>query len=371
MKIKSIDITPIHIPLKQPFVTAIRKVSSVEALRIALLTDEGSIGYGEAPATAMLTGETIKSIEEAVRSYIGPSIIGHEAEEDLAPLIKKPIYGNTSAKAAVEMAWLDLQAQKKNLPLYKMLAAGGSGAAGKSDALENDLTISVGTVETMIADAQSAIKDGFTILKIKTGAHPETDAQQLIELWNGIKDYDGRGGGGVSLRIDANQGWTARQAIGIIRTWEDAGLPIDIIEQPVPAWDIEGLAEVQAHTEHIIAADESVFSPHDALRCIRQRAAKVINIKLIKAGGIRTGLEIAKLCGEHGLECMVGCTIEGQISSAAAAHLAASTPVITRVDIDCPLLRVPGGYAATGPEFNGPVIKMSDAPGIGTRPLQG
>ena len=364
MTIKSFGIKRISIPLKKPFITAVRTVTSIEAVRVALHTNEETTGYGEAPAAALLTGETLPSIKEAISKYIASAIVNQQVDDDLSHLIKKSIYGNNAAKAAVEMAWLDLQAQKRNMPLYKMLnnlTPSGKTETSCKKTLTNDLTISVNTIEEMTAAALSAINDGFLSLKIKTGSNPDKDAQQLIELWSNIKSSQ------VSLRIDANQGWSSKQAIRIIRTWEDAGLPIDIIEQPVPAWDLEGLAEVQASTSHIIAADESVFSIHDALRCIKLRAAKVINLKLIKTGGLLPALEICNLCGEHGIECMVGCTMEGHFSSSAAAHLAASSSIITKVDIDCPLLRVSGGYVG-GPEFNGPLIKMPCTPGIGVRP---
>jgi len=336
-------------------VTAIRTVTAVEAVRVTLQDEEGTVGYGEAPATALITGETLASIEEAISAYIKPAIIDQPVDAHIGELIQSAIYGNSSAKAAVEMAWQDLRAQKIKSPLYKIFG-------GNKKFLTNDITISIGSLEDMTHHALTAIADGFSILKIKSGAHPETDAQQIIALWNNIKAYP------TSLRIDANQGWTPRQAINIIRTWEDAGVPIDLIEQPVPAWDIEGLAAVHHHVNLPIAADESVFSPKDAMKCIQQRAASVINIKLMKTGGIGPALDICTLCRTNGLECMVGCMMEGEIGAAAAVHLAASQSIITRVDIDSPLLCKPGYYTG-GPTFCGPAIILTDCPGIGTRPI--
>lgn len=418
MTITDINVSRIYIPLKEPFVTAVRTAYGVEALRVVLHTSKdksagkvefagGLSGYGEAPATALITGETLASIKEAIVRYIGPAILGRDITEDLSSVIQKAIYGNNSAKAAVEMAWLDLKSQKMNLPLYKMLGDFGisdetrisetTGLYGrqiKPVKLTNDITISVGPTQNMVTSALSAIDSGFEILKIKTGKSPETDARQIIDFWKGLEEGLGQDleqdlkrdleqdleqGIGqnkkITLRIDANQGWSPQQAIKIIHDLEDSGIPIDLIEQPVPFWDLDGMAAVQAHSSLPIVADESVFSYWDAVECIKRKAARIINIKLMKTGGIGPALEICKLCKSHGLECMIGCMMESQIGAAAAAHLAAAsvitdviTDVITRIDLDSPLLAQSGFYSK-GPAFNGPVIEMDNNPGIGTRPI--
>ncbi|MCL2420501.1 MAG: dipeptide epimerase [Defluviitaleaceae bacterium] len=365
MTIQSLETDQIHIPLRRPFVTAIRTATAVEAVRVILQDKDGAVGYGEAPATALITGETVASIEAAIQAHIKPAILNQSAEADIGKRIQTAIVGNTSAKAAVEMAWQDLCAQKANAPLCKLLGDGKN----IKNILTNDITISVGTLEDMTSHALEAIAGGFCMLKIKSGADPTHDAQRIIALWRNI-DSGGRqvSAPAVLLRIDANQGWSPRQAVQIIRKLEDADIPIDLIEQPVPAWDIEGLAMVSKHVSLPIAADESVFSPRDALKCIQMRAASIINIKLMKTGGLGPALEICELCRTNGLKCMIGCMMEGEIGAAAAAHLAASQPVITRVDLDSPLLIKPG-YYAEGPQFSGPVITLSGGPGIGTRPI--
>lgn len=356
MTIHSLETRRIRIPLMRPFVTAIRRVSVMEAVQVLLRCTEGCLGYGEAPSSALITGDTLPSIEEAINGYIAPALLGRSLDEDLGSLIDAAIRGNTSAKAAVEIALMDLQARRLSVPLYEML-----GANRKSKKpLTTDMTISLGPTEVMIKDALAAIAGGFSVLKIKTGARPDSDAEQLIKLWHGLAGQD------ILLRVDANQGWSPDEAIAIIHAWEDAGIPIDIIEQPVPAWDIEGLAKVSAHSRLPIAADEAVFSPRDALRVIESRAAGVINIKLMKSGGIGPALEICELCRIHGLECMIGCMLEGEISAAAAAHLAASSPIITRLDIDSPLMYQSSEYMG-GTAFEGPNIILNDSPGLGVQ----
>ena len=351
MNIHSFDISRIKIPLARPFVTAVRRADAVEAVRITLRCEDGICGLGEAPASALITGETLPSIEEAIKTYIAPAIIGKSAESNLNHEIQSAIHGNSSAKAAVEMAFMNLRTQVLGIPLYRLL-----GEEKKARNLTNDITISIGSLDSMTADALSAINEGHSILKIKSGSQAETDARQLIGLWQNIRSRQ------VLLRIDANQGWSPSQAIKIIQAWEDASIPIDIIEQPVPAWDFEGMAEVAAYSSFPVAADESVFSPRDALRCIQMKAAQVINIKLMKCGGLNRAVEICNLCRQNGLECMIGCMLESEISVAAAAHLAASQPVITRVDLDAPLLYAPGFNTGSNPEFCGPSIKFKVKP---------
>ena len=352
LTLKSITTDQIHIPLKKPFVTAVRTTNRLDAVRVAIQTSENLTGYGEAPATPLITGETMTSIQHAITKYIAPAIANRNIHDNIPTIIQSAIYGNNSAKAAVEMAWYDLLAQKLKVPLHALI-----GNAGKQE-LTNNLTISINSTDKMIYDACTAISQGFSILKIKSGLNPKSDLKQLLDLWKGIKE-EVDVPNAIRLRIDANQGWTPTQATRIIYELENSNLPIDLIEQPVPAWDIDGLAHVQSHTTLPVAADEAVFSPQDAIKIIQKRAAHVINIKLMKTGGIKNALNICTLCHIYGVECMIGCMMEGYIGAAAAAHLAASQYVVSRVDIDSPLLlNYSEGVYTNGIEFCDSTIKI-------------
>ena len=173
-------------------------------------------------------------------------------------------------------------------------------------------------------------------------------------------------GPNVQLRVDANQGWEAKEAVRIIRAMEDRGLCLDLVEQPVPAMDTDGLEHVTRNVETPILADEAVFSPRDAENIIRRGAANLINIKLMKTGGIWNALKICRMAEEHGVECMLGCMLESRLSVAAAAHLAAGQKIVTRADLDGPSLCAIDPYAG-GPEFEGAVIRMTDDAGVGVR----
>jgi L-alanine-DL-glutamate epimerase-like enolase superfamily enzyme len=168
----------------------------------------------------------------------------------------------------------------------------------------------------------------------------------------------------VKIRVDANQGWSARDSVRIIRSMEDKGLDIDLVEQPVKAHDFAGMQYVTANVNTPILADESVFSPEDAIRLIQGRAADLINIKLMKTGGIYEALKICSVAEIYGVECMIGCMLESKIAVSAAAHLAAAKGVITRADLDGPSLCRIDPYEG-GPSYEGPRILMNETPGIG------
>jgi L-alanine-DL-glutamate epimerase-like enolase superfamily enzyme len=177
--------------------------------------------------------------------------------------------------------------------------------------------------------------------------------------------------GRATLRLDANQGWTAQEAVHALQTLEAAGVVLELVEQPVKAHDLAGLRHVRERVATPVMADESVFGPAQALALIRMQAADIINIKLMKAGGISRAAQIADLCGEHGIDCMIGCMLESSIGVAAAVHLAiAKSAVITKIDLDGPSLcrhdPVDGGV-----QFNDAQIRVSDAPGLGIRSIDG
>jgi L-alanine-DL-glutamate epimerase-like enolase superfamily enzyme len=177
--------------------------------------------------------------------------------------------------------------------------------------------------------------------------------------------------GRALLRLDANQGWTAKQAVFALQTLEDAGVRLELVEQPVKAQDLEGMKFVTERVHTPIMADESVFGPTEVIELIRMRAADIINIKLMKTGGLSNAIHIADICGMYGMECMIGCMVETSVSVSAAVHLAvAKSSVITKVDLDGPSLcqfnPVIGGVI-----FNESEITVTQAPGLGIKEIRG
>lgn len=356
LKITAIHAGEISLPLARPFKTALRTVDRLSDVVVRVIADDGSVGYGEAPPTAVITGDTRDSILCAVRDFIRPALVGMDLD-DLDGVMEK-LHGcmvhNTSPKAAVDMALYDLWAQARGEPLYRLL--GGARAE-----LRTDLTISVNPVDQMVADSLDAVKQGFDILKIKVGKEGLADVERVAAIRAAV-------GPDVLLRVDANQGWTAAQSVAIIRTMEDRGLDIELVEQPVPAHDVAGLKYVTSQVDTPILADEAVFSPKDAADLIALRAADYINIKLMKTGGIWQALRIARLAQQHGVKCMMGCMLESRLSVAAAAHFAAGQQIVTMADLDGPSLCAEDPYSG-GPVFAGASIAMSDDPGIGVRDI--
>lgn len=358
MKITSIRIGEISVPLRTPFKTALRTVTSVEDIIIEIHTDTGNVGFGEAPPTGVITGDTKGSIVGAIRDHIAKAIMGMDIEnfEEIHLKLDKSIIKNTSAKAAVDIALYDLYGQLYNAPVYKLLG-------GYRNEIITDITISVNDPEEMAKDSLDAINRGFKTLKIKVGKDAQLDLERMKMIRKAI-GYD------VLLRIDANQGWTAKEAVKTLRRMEDEGLDIELVEQPVIAHDVAGLKFVTDNVSIPVLADESVFSPLDALNILQQRAADLINIKLMKTGGIHNALKICSAAEMYGVECMIGCMLEAKVSVNAAVHLAAAKSIITRIDLDGPVLcsedPIDGGSVFD--EFR---ITLNDEPGFGIQKVNG
>lgn len=358
MKITDIEIGHISVPLKTPFKTAIRTVNSVEDVIVMIKTDSTSVGYGEAPPTGVITGDTSGAIVSAIKDHIKKAIIGMDIEnfEEIMIKLNKCIVNNTSAKAAIDMALYDLYGKLYKAPLYKLLG-------GYRNELITDITISVNDQNVMANDSLSAIGLGYKTLKIKVGTDSATDIKRLKAIRKIV-------GGGVNIRIDANQGWKPKEAVLTLRKMEDAGLDIEFVEQPVQSHDIEGLKFVTDNISIPVMADESVFSPMDALKIMQVRAADLINIKLMKTGGIYNALKICSIAQVYGVECMMGCMLEAKISVTAAAHLAAAKSIITKIDLDGPILCSTDPIIG-GSIFNESLIKFSNAPGLGISGILG
>ena len=358
MKIQSIRTAEIQIPLRTPFKTALRTATHVHDLLVCVESEDGRKGYGEAPPTAVITGDTLGSIHAAIEETIAPTLTGMEIDDmdGIMTKLERCMVKNTSAKAAVDMAVWDLFAKSCGKPLYKVLG-------GTHPTLETDITISVNPVEEMVRDALDGVRRGFRILKVKVGKGDRSDVERMKAIREAV-------GPDIVLRVDANQGWSEKQAIRLITQMEDALVDPELVEQPVPAHDLDGMRRITAAVATPILADESMFSAADAVTILQTRAADLLNIKLMKTGGIWQALKICSLAEIYGVECMIGCMLESKLSVSAAAHLAAGRSVITRLDLDGPALCSEDPYEG-GPVYDGPFIRMTDAPGIGITKVPG
>jgi L-Ala-D/L-Glu epimerase len=357
LKIQKIETYMARIPLKKAFKTALRTVTVAETIVVKITCDNGKVGYGEAPPTHVITGETLASISYVIQDVVKPALIGMSClnREQLFEKMNRLLVGNTSAKAAVDMAIYDCIAQQAGMSLTQYLG-------GYRSELETDYTVSVNSPEEMAQDAVGYVRDGFTTLKIKVGKDEiNTDIKRIQAIREAV-------GQNVKIRLDANQGWEAKEAVLAIQKMEDLGLRIEFIEQPVKAHDVKGLKYVTENTTIPIMADESVFSIHDARVVLEQGAADLINIKLMKSGGIHEALNIAKLANAFGVTCMVGSMIESKIGITAAAHFAASQPNIAYYDFDAPLM-LTGDLIQGGIQYEKSTIIFGNAGGLGIHKL--
>lgn len=352
MKITGIQIGIVEIPLRTPFKTALRRVDTAKDLIVKVLTDDGAAGYGNAPATVVITGDSHESVAAAITKTIGPAIAGMDIRdrEAITDKIQQSMVHNTSAKAAVDIAVHDLFGQYYGLPLWRFFG-------GKTKVLTSDLTISVNEPAVMAADAVKAVARGYTNLKLKVGVGTAIDIARVQAIRKAV-------GPEITIRLDANQGWRPKEAIRTIRRLEDMGLDIELIEQPVAAADIEGLKLVTDHVDTPIMADEAAFSPRDVFRLMAMRACDMINIKLMKAGGLTGAAQIAAMAKAMDMECMMGCMLESKVGITAAASLSAGTSVMTHNDLDAADLMAADPVVG-GIQYDKNKIFLPEAPGLG------
>jgi L-alanine-DL-glutamate epimerase-like enolase superfamily enzyme len=227
--------------------------------------------------------------------------------------------GNAAAKAAVDLALHDLVGKIYGEPVWRLL--GGSFA----EPLETDFTVSIDTPEAMAEEARKLVDAGFRAIKVKVGEDPKLDVQRVKAVREAV-------GENVKLWIDANQGWTPQEAVWALA--RIAEFRVEFVEQPVSAWNLEGMRWVRERSPVPVMADESVHSPQDALLAIKLGACDYVNIKLMKAGGLLRAKEIATICKNAGIPNMIGGMVESNLSATAAVHFALSEGNVVFRDLD-------------------------------------
>ena len=320
--IKDVRTHRVVAPLHTPFVTALRRTSVVETVVVELVDSEGRRGFGEAPQVWRVTGESLAGAEACLNGPLRDLLLGRDPNEleDLSHELAGAVVGNQGAKAAADTALYDLAARRLRVSLPRLLGTARHEVA-------TDVTISVGSAEQLAADATARVSDGFSVLKLKVG----TDAASDVAAVRAVRDAVGPD---IRIRVDANQGWSHRDAIATIRALEDAGVGLEFVEQPVAADDLAGLARVTASVETPIMADESVFGVRDLVRVIEGGAADLVNIKLAKCGGISVAITMARLARAYGVGFMFGSMMEGPIGVGAVASLAAALDPPLTSDLD-------------------------------------
>jgi L-alanine-DL-glutamate epimerase-like enolase superfamily enzyme len=326
-------------PLGAPFVTALREVRELEVVEVCLLLDDGTVGRAAVAPAPQVTGETAASIETALLGPLAWAVLGFslEGSEDLQRAAAEAIAGNTTAKCALDLAVHDALRSRWGVGLPVLLGA-------SSRAVRTDVTISLGEPEAMASEALRRCDQGFEVLKLKVGPDPADDVSRVRAV---AAATEGR----AALRLDANQAWTLRQAQWVLGTLEREGLDLDLVEQPVQASDLRGLARVRAAVPWPVLADEAVRTAADVLRLVELEAADAVNVKLAKCGGLRPAADVVAVARAAGLGVVVGCMREPPSAVAAAVAFAAAAAPGTVHDLDAALFTGEGGALCDRPPF--------------------
>jgi o-succinylbenzoate synthase len=350
--IRRIAWTTFQLPFAQAFTTAHGSTAARAGALIRLTTAEGLEGLGEAapvPAFGDRLDDSLRVIADLAPHLIGLGLL--EADALLARLnYTQP--GVAAAACAFDTALYDIRAQRAGWPLARLLG----GDAGQPV----PVNATIGALEPAAAclAASHATAAGFRCVKLKVGVAGSRQAE--IGRVAAVREAIGPD---IHLRLDANGAWSITEAIAIIRSLER--YDIELVEQPVSAADLAGMAQVRAAVDTPIAADESVRGPEQARQVIAARAAQILVVKPMLAGGLRRALEVVALAREAGLGALVTTTIDAGIGVAAALHLATTLPALT---LACGL--------ATGPLLADDLIaqpliardgtmRVPDAPGLG------
>jgi muconate cycloisomerase len=284
---------------------------------VRVTDDAGRVGLGEASVTSVWSGETQTGTLALIQDVLAPLLIGADPfdTEWIARRFDQAVFANSFAKGALEMALLDLQGRILGVPVYRLL---GGKAPDASSGIR--LKFVVGAVEPELAAqrARRMVERGWQAIKVKIGrhTHPRTDVDRLRAVRETI-------GPDVWLSVDANGGYTVEQAVWVAPHLEKLG--VVLFEQPTRRGDHTAMAEVRRRSGIPIMADESVFTPQDALEVIRHQAADVLSLYPGKHGGIRSTQHIAKLAEAAGIPCTIGSNLEREVATAAMAHVTVCT----------------------------------------------
>lgn len=352
IRITDIQIFKFDIPLRDVFQIATMSLSCAHNVLIKTETNEGIVGWGEAAPFHALVGET-QSVDFAVAKELKQLLIGKNPLE-----IAKHVHTmdhflphNTTIKSAFDMALYDIAAQFAQLPLYAFLG-------GHNRPIETDMTIGICDPEEA-GDKALAIKEmGFRTIKIKLGLDDKADYKRLENIRLSVGDE-------AILRIDANQGWDRMTATRNLNSFEQ--FDIEFCEQPCRAHDVQGMKFVSRNTNIPIMADESLFSPCDALDLIRRDAVPYFNIKFSKSGGIHNATKMSHIAEAAAIPCMVGCMSESRLGITAAAHFGVSSHALKFFDLDSHLEHAEDPIVG-GIEIEHGMITIPDEPGIGAMP---
>ncbi len=345
-RIVSLNVQRHDFQLRNPSVVAYEAVEVAPNIVVRLELENGLIGYGNAAPDAHVTGETAETVEHTINQLFKPVLLGADATriEALWARFNELAPSAPSAIAAVDIALYDLLGKLAGLPLYRLLGAA-------RDAIETSVTLSIAATATSVAQARAFQAQGFKTLKIKIGLEAAADVERVRAVRAAV-------GPAMRLTLDANQGYTLAETLRVLA--ELRACDIAFIEQPLNAADLAGMRELCQRAPIPVMADESVLNAADALLT----PAPLINLKLMKSGGLTGARKTNAVAEARGLRTMLGCMDESRISLAAAAHLALALNNFAYADLDGHL-DIVGDVAADGLELAQGMVKVSAGAGLG------
>jgi o-succinylbenzoate synthase len=361
----SVDCARLSVPLHTPFVTALRRTTTTDTVVVRVTDTDGTTGWGEAPQVWQVTGESVAGATACLEDMLAPVVRDRDVDDWDVVLggVQRAVARNFGAKAAIDTAVRDVVARRVGLTLAAFLAGSSTeagreaGAAAYPPVVQTDVTLSAGSADDLANTAVQRVGDGFSTLKMKVGTDAATDVARVRAVRDAV-------GPDITIRLDANQGWTVDEAVTVIRALERADLGIELVEQPVRGEDVEGLALVRARVGLPIMADEALYSLVDLDRIIRLGAADLVNVKLAKCGSLGVALAQLRRATDAGLGTMVGSMMETAIGVGAVAAVAAVHPTTVVDDLDA------AWWAASSPvvggiRYVGHRVLLPTAPGSG------
>jgi len=355
-KIKSIKVWDADLGNTKPYTIAFKTIDQVRNAFVEIALDDGTLGIGSGNPSEYVVGENLTQCMEALQEKNLQFLISRDIREfhQLTYEVWKTFPKNPSARAALDIALHDVFTKYLGVPLVRFLGQ-------KIRSLPTSNTIGIKNVEETLREAAAFIKQGFKILKVKLGKDLTEDIERLVRLRENF-------GNKVIIRIDANQGYTIDQTIEFYH--QTKNLNLELIEQPLPAKAVKEMKDLPDEIKTIVAADESLINPKDALELIKPPfAAGIFNIKLMKCGGVSQGLKIADIALHGGVDLFWGCNDESIVSITAALHAAFSCANTKYIDLDGSL-DLGNDVVKDGFILKDGTMYCSDKPGLGVERIR-
>ena len=351
MKIVSVSAIPLDLDLKEPFSIANETVDIGENVFLKIKTDEDIVGWGCSTPDSV-TSETKETVIDCFNNVITDILIGEDPLRInyINDIIEEKIKGNPSIKAGVNIALYDILGKKADLPLYKLLG-------GFRNKIETSVTIGLNPVDVMVDKAKYFVSQKFTCLKVKCGMDADQDIEAVLAIRNAV-------GPNVKIRLDANEGYTLEKALRVIETLEKLGADVEILEQPTPAKYLYALKEVTAQCTVPIMADETALTLRDSLKAVKMEIADMINIKLMKIGGITNAIKANTFAEIAEIPVMIGCMNESMGAMSAGVHFACAFKNVKYADLDS-ALDFKNDVVKGGSSYINGYVVPSDKPGLG------